>query len=426
MPDEEKTTPRVEPTNAAAEDEDKTTSRFESEAHVGAVSVDEAGSDHAGDEDLLTENRRLLSELKALTENARENEEKLKRFQDLELDLVSAETLAALFNLLIFGYKDLFGLDTVTLVLADPEYEIQRALETDGIELKLRRHLGFATTRQEMADLGDIGITPHLGPYGGREHGWLFQDIQPDPISVAVLPLVRRNASIGVLSLGSADGERFRDGDGTDFLERLTRLATICVVSHINRQRAREKNLIDAVTGLKNRAYFDQRLVEEITRAQRLKQPITALFVDLDQSRPINERYGTKAGDSLLKSVAKTITHEARFNDLLARFAGDQFVILASGAHSRDGVTVARRIRAAVEALKLDFGDGREVDVTTSVGVATILPEGNAEKANDEGDFLIIQAKKSVLMAKERGRNRVVCVGTVKLGEETPPAEESV
>ncbi|RKZ34471.1 MAG: hypothetical protein DRQ37_07675, partial [Gammaproteobacteria bacterium] len=198
------------------------------------------------------------------------------------------------------------------------------------------------------------------------------------------------------------------------------------LLSHANRRRARAKTLLDAVTGRKSRSYADQRLVEEITRAQRLKQPITAVFVDIDQSRPINERYGAKAGDSLLKSVADTVAHEARFNDLLARFAGDQFIILASGAHSRDGVTAARRIRAAVEALKLDFGDGLEVDVTASVGVATILPEGSAATASEEGDYLRDEARKSVLMAKERGRNRVVCVGTVKLGEETPPAEESV
>ncbi|RKZ35784.1 MAG: hypothetical protein DRQ37_05625, partial [Gammaproteobacteria bacterium] len=217
------------------------------------ASADGDAGGRAGDEDLLSENRRLLNELKALTENARENEEKLKRFQDLELDLVSAETLADLFDLLVFGYKELFGLDAVTLSLADPEYEVQRALEADDIDLKLRRHLGFATTRQELAELNAFGITPHLGPFSPSRHQWLFGDVEPSPASVAVLPLVRHSATIGVLTLGSTDAQRFHGGDGTDFLQRLTPLATNCVVSHINRQRAREKNLIDAVTGLKNR-----------------------------------------------------------------------------------------------------------------------------------------------------------------------------
>jgi diguanylate cyclase (GGDEF)-like protein len=159
---------------------------------------------------------------------------------------------------------------------------------------------------------------------------------------------------------------------------------------------------LDPVTQLPNRRALDERLAEEAERSLRYRQPLGLCFVDLDHFKHVNDRHGHAAGDVTLRQVAATLRRTARAVDFVARFGGEEFVVLLPGTWSEDAATLGERLRRAVAALPIRTTDGQVLHLTISVGVAG-LPEHARDAAtlNDCAD-------KALYLAKQAGRNRVV------------------
>ncbi len=367
---------------------------------------------------------RLAEQLSAIKALARNNEETLRRFQTIELRLIAAETLREVFERLVFGYQELFDLDAVTLSLADPDYEFQRALEAAGVGLKLRQRLVFVTASSELEEIRAMGSTPLLGPYRTEEHAWMFpQEPQARPASIGALPLVRLGTAIGVLHFASLNPKRFRSDDATDFLQRLAAIAALCIANHLAQHRARQSSLIEPVTGLNDRRFFDQRLQEEVERAGRLSQPLTCVLLDVDRFESINLEYGHKAGDRILREIGALIAEHGRVSDVRARYAGERLVLLAGGMDSATGVELGERLRAAVRQHTFLAPDGTQLPVSISVGVSTLYPPAGGAVMVEAGDALVGAAYNAMLLAKERGRNRVVCAGVLRTESAAEPQE---
>ena len=151
------------------------------------------------------QNDTLHRQLKALLNQARENEKKLRRLQSLELLLVGANSLFELVQMLIYQYRDDFALDYVSLVLVDHDYEIQHILEDEGIDIEAHPALIFSTTNHEVDQHNAMPLFPILTRYRPQFHASLFPDHKNTLKSVALLPLVRHGRFIGSLNLGSRD-----------------------------------------------------------------------------------------------------------------------------------------------------------------------------------------------------------------------------
>jgi diguanylate cyclase (GGDEF)-like protein len=164
----------------------------------------------------------------------------------------------------------------------------------------------------------------------------------------------------------------------------------------------------DGLTGLPNRALFDDRLKQAMAHARRTSTHIALLFVDLDGFKCVNDSYGHHTGDLLLAAVAQRILACVRVADTAARIGGDEFVMLL-GAIGReyDALTVAEKVRAALEQ-PFDL-EGRTVVISASVGVALFPQHGDSEHA------LSLGADTAMYMAKAGGGNRVrlaaACMG---------------
>jgi len=197
---------------------------------------------------------------------------------------------------------------------------------------------------------------------------------------------------------------RLRDGDRLQLGE-----TTVLRVSmqDANEQevakRAYESTVKDALTGVFNRRAFDERFAQEHAYARRHAQPLTVLFVDLDKFKSINDTHGHQAGDAVLTRAAKAMNDAVRTEDLLARFGGEEFVVLARALDQAGAPVLAERLRATVEALVIEF-EGKRIPVTASVGYATL------DKDNDHphAEQLLAAADRGVYAAKQGGRNRVV------------------
>lgn len=156
----------------------------------------------------------------------------------------------------------------------------------------------------------------------------------------------------------------------------------------------------DPLTGLPNQFTFAERFREELARATRQGQSLALLLLDIDHFRRINDQYGHLAGDSTLRMVAATLAMEKRAGDVLARYGGEQFLLLLPGADSTQALHLGEQLRQQVAAASIDFG-GLEIRVTLSGGLA-VFPENGAS-----WEALFATADGRLQRAKNSGRNQL-------------------
>jgi diguanylate cyclase (GGDEF)-like protein len=152
----------------------------------------------------------------------------------------------------------------------------------------------------------------------------------------------------------------------------------------------------DPLTGLANRRHFDELFERERGRASRLHNPICAITVDLDHFKRVNDQYGHAAGDHVLTAVADCFRRHLRPYDVVARFGGEEFVILVPGASLEQAVQIAERLRLAIRAIVLP----ELPPVSASFGVA-------AFEAGEPAESLLGRADAALYRAKHNGRDRV-------------------
>lgn len=160
----------------------------------------------------------------------------------------------------------------------------------------------------------------------------------------------------------------------------------------------------DALTGLFNRRYFDQHLDTEFSLAHRHGEYLTLVLLDLDHFKKVNDIHGHIAGDMVLRSFAAMITKRCRREDILARFGGEEFVLLLRRTSPDGARVVAETLRKKVERTTLTHQE-TSINVTVSAGVAT---QGLGGHVFETGDDLLRAADEALYSAKKQGRNRLV------------------
>jgi two-component system, cell cycle response regulator len=168
-------------------------------------------------------------------------------------------------------------------------------------------------------------------------------------------------------------------------------------------QRLRELSMVDGLTRLLNRRTIHQRLSEELERARRYGLPLSIALCDLDHFKAINDTYGHLAGDSVLVHVAEVLRQHARTADVIGRYGGEEFLVLLPNTDSESALRAAARLREALVLHPAAMGEGAQLEVTGSLGVAAaseLPPEAGP-------DALLALADKRLYEAKAAGRNRV-------------------
>lgn len=357
--------------------------------------------------DLYQENQLLRRQLKELLAHARKNEQKLQRLQAYELRLIGSTSLQELVTRIIDGYRTFGGAELVTLAVIDPLYETQRILrEQGGSDVDLAS-LIFLPNEDVLNRIFGISVTPKLGAFNARLHSPLMPEPLRAPHNVALLPLVRNNELIGSMNLGSYRKDHFSATSGTEFLERLAAIVAMSLENCINLERIKRIGLTDPLTGVNNRRFFDQRLQEEVARAQRHEVPLSCLMLDIDHFKNINDTYGHPLGDRVLIDAAAIMRTQLRGSDLLARYGGEEFAALLTHTNTHDALEIAERIRSAIAEHAFLAADKNSLRVTLSTGIAT-LQRGGTDVLG-ECARLVASADHALYAAKHAGRNRVCC-----------------
>ena len=165
-------------------------------------------------------------------------------------------------------------------------------------------------------------------------------------------------------------------------------------------EEAQRLATIDALTGLMNRRAFLSSLEIEMERSQRLHYPLSLILLDVDHFKAINDSRGHASGDGVLSALGRMLTKEARKSDLLARWGGEEFIIVLSGADEERGKIAAERYRRAIEKVEILDSRGERIPITASMGLARLEPGEGADSFVDRAD-------RAMYAAKTAGRNQV-------------------
>jgi diguanylate cyclase (GGDEF)-like protein len=355
---------------------------------------------YAGSEEQLRER------LRALTDEVQRNELLLRKTQAREIELLRAHSLGELFDRVVTGLRDAYGLDRVTLSLFDPQHELRHLSGSENLTSTVIEDVRFIDAVSPLAPKLAQFDRPWLGLYDPVDHELL---VPPSGRlgSVALIPLPRDNRAIGVIAFGSRDPHRFTGDLAADFLAHLGVVVAISLENAVNRARLVRSGVTDFLTGWHNRRYFHNRLREELARAERTGKALACLMIDVDHFKEINDRFGHLAGDEALKEVARRAESEIRAGDTGARFGGDEFAILLAGAEVVHAVKLAERIHHSVGATPIRVHGGAHVTVTLSIGLATARPQPRSHEYKALAERLIAEADAALYRAKSAGRNRV-------------------
>jgi diguanylate cyclase (GGDEF)-like protein len=220
-----------------------------------------------------------------------------------------------------------------------------------------------------------------------------------------IVPLQFKGQINGILCLKNKEpdfGTTYTTGEQR-FIDILAGFASVA----IENARLYEMATLDRKTKLFNHGYFQNRLMEEIERAERYRTDLALIMMDLDHFKKVNDTYGHVVGDEVLIKVAKTIQEQVRSFDIPARFGGEEFTVILPETNSESAIKVAERLRHHIGKLAFTTPKGN-FSVTVSIGISNFR-----HSASITEDIFIEQADKSLYYAKQHGRNQVVVYSNI-------------
>lgn len=249
-----------------------------------------------------------------------------------------------------------------------------------------------------LTDACDLASRCRTGVYSGTQ-------------SLICVQLQTGGEQFGLLQVraGAADAETLQ----SHLLPLVMRTADLLALALANlhlRENLREQAIRDPLTGLFNRRFLNETLVQTLSHARRYQRTMAICLLDLDYFKYINDTYGHDAGDAVLRSVGSLLRTGLRSGDTACRFGGEELLLVLPEITEADAITRADMLRQAISALDIDHGNSLLPAVTVSIGVAVFPDHGSTH------DALLTAADRALYRAKAAGRNQV-CVAELSQAE---------
>ncbi len=222
------------------------------------------------------------------------------------------------------------------------------------------------------------------------------------------VPLIVRSESVGVVNFYFLDPEDVRSRR-EDLLKALARQSGIAIRQDLKIRELQETNrrlriraANDTLTGLPNHGKIKNVLKEELERSSRYSRPLSAIMLDVDRFKSVNDTHGHRAGDHVLGQIAEFFEDQIRKPDTVGRYGGEEFLFVLPETEEEDAYVLAERIRSRIQDLPLEWKQ-TSLRVSVSCGIAEWKPSPNLNE-----EELLDRADRALLAAKREGRNRTV------------------
>jgi len=267
----------------------------------------------------------------------------------------------------------------------DPKVVLGRAVHPgEGVT-------GGATERNESILIHDVKEVPEYLAFWGevaREGSFLSVPIQAQGETIGALALTRPPVD----PLTSSESR---------YVAAIADQVALAIHNTQLFARLEELSTTDELTKLPNRRYFNDRLARELSQSRRWGHALSVLVIDVDHFKKLNDREGHAAGDEALVAVAEVLRAALREVDVVARWGGEEFVVVLERTTEADALVVGEKLRQAVEGIALPSTVGQpEGHLTVSIGAAQLLD-------GEDASALVQRADRGVYQAKKAGRNRV-------------------
>jgi diguanylate cyclase (GGDEF)-like protein/putative nucleotidyltransferase with HDIG domain len=223
--------------------------------------------------------------------------------------------------------------------------------------------------------------------------------------SALVAPLVFSERVIGTLAVYSTEADFYTD-DHRRLVDRVSEQASAVIHNSIIFEQTQEDSLTDTLTGLPNTRFMFMHLTRELSRAERLKNEIALLVMDLDSFKNINDNHGHHVGDRALREVATVLRDGIRPYDICVRYAGDEFIVVLSGCSAEEAEEKRVELQRTVDGLLFEARPGRKLPLGISIGAA-IFPQDGASY-----EMLLATADGRMYRDKARRKQRALLPAT--------------
>ncbi len=348
----------------------------------------------------------VVHALSAALRSARLDDERRDRLHAIERVLAVSRSLVAdldrprIVSSIVEAVADLLAADVVALFAhgTDGTYRLEAgsSFPARAIGLEVRGNAGMVGRaiheRTRVEGIQEVSAWPPE-----------FLSDRPGgttPHAAMAIPIEVANAVVAVLFVTRVGAERQYTELECGIADLLSAQVSIALQNADLHALVAESAVRDPLTGLLNRRFFDEAVETAHANARRAGTELSLIVLDLDRFSAVNNEYGHTVGDSVLRRVARAIKSAVREGDVVIRYGGEEFVVIAPGTDGDGAVEVAERIREAVALSGGERIDGRLIPLTISAGVASLVDEA-------DGRGLFRAADSALLAAKRAGRDRV-------------------
>ncbi len=363
-------------------------------------------------QELRNRNQELSRTLENFEGLTREREAQHKRFEVLEERILKAESLSSLAAEVQKRLASDFSIPIANIALLEnvrksSGIEFQNIFEQTNNETEVSPPPALTTISEAMYQRFFPNHSPMITQSPAQNLIALFEyesTTVPDIGSAAFIPLFSHTRTIGVLNLASPDPEKFIPGTPTNAVESLGRKLATVIENNLLTAQLQTLLRTDSLTKLYNRRVLDEVLPIEFARSSRYNHPLSLIMIDLDDFKPINDKYGHAAGDQILKAVGTLIKDNLRQHDIGLRYGGDEFTIILPDTNRQQAQIVINKFTELAAKSKITLDPETSISFKMSAGLATYpdFPATSAEQLQEAADKALYAIKES---KKQTNRN---------------------
>ena len=341
-----------------------------------------------------------MKDLKSIFERLKTNEEIARRFHTVETKILSILNFVDLFETLLTSIMKEFKVPYVWLSLIKNS-ELTSLLQSQESSDILKERLNLIN-RNTFIKLVGNNTKPILANKNLKLYFKFFPKTRKYLIkSIAVVPIFLDGKIVGSLNQADISPSRFQPGLDTSLLEHLAVKVSLCLSNVAAHEKLRLLANRDPLTGLFNRRVMEDILKREFDRAIRYKKSLSVIFIDLDDFKNVNDTYGHDQGDDLLKYVAEQLIKMSREIDVVARFAGDEFVVILPETSSENAENLMSRFVLYLSKHPLKKG---KISIAAAISFGVASTEDKSIK--DPLQLLKKADKKLYRLKKQKVSNR--------------------
>ena len=310
-----------------------------------------------------------MKDIESLLKLIRQNEEIAQKFHEIETRILSILNFTDLFEVLLTEIREKFQIPYVWIALIENSEvpELIHALGDSNVLKSSVRiidkktfHALVPTTRVPLLVNSDLTRFSSLFP---ENRNFLVG-------SIALAPITLDGVIIGSLNQADFSVSRFTPGIDTSLLERLALKVSLCLANVTAHEKLVYLAFHDPLTGLLNRRVMESILKREFFRARRYQAPLSVVFLDLNDFKRVNDNLGHQVGDQLLQHLANCLTQLFRNSDVVARFAGDEFVLILPETTAEKAENLMHRVQSSLAESPLEV-EAKTVSISISFGIAS-------------------------------------------------------